>query len=283
MHKGSQCLEETREKYARHPLVQDYYEKHGEKVQGRNDPAIWLGMGEDLDGRIGAVLNKLKELGIYENTYIIVVSDNGYRHVELGITPGLKQALHGHKWWAWQGGIRVPMIVKGPTVKQNSVFEANVANYDFLPTFVEWAGGKPKDLKNIDGVSLAGYMSGRKPKKDFLNRGLYFHVPHYRQQIPHSAIISGNTKVIHFYDKPNIPMMFDLSEDPGEVNNIAKQDAHQYKQLFNEMMKYLEEVDARFPKVNPDYDPAVYKKLENYEKYMQWGAFEGKRPLEEDE
>lgn len=283
MHKKTQCKEETRKKYAKHPLVQDYYKKHGLQEKGKNDPATWLGMGEDLDGRIGAVLDKIKALGIEDNTYIVVVSDNGYRHDELRITPGLKQALHGHKWWAWQAGIRVPMIVKGPNIKENSVFNGNVANYDFLPTFVDWAGGNPKDLKNIDGLSLAGYMSGKKPKRRFLNRGLYFHVPHYRQEIPHSAIISGNTKVMHFYESPDIPMLFDLSQDAGEVRNIARQHPKKHKKLFSEMMKYLEDVGARIPKTNPDYDHAVYKKQINYEKYMRWGAFEGTRTLEDDE
>ncbi len=83
MHEGRECLPATREKYARHPAVQAYYEKSGttaEKVNRKSDPAIWLGMGEDLDGRIGAVLDRIKELGIEDNTYVIMVSDNGYRH-----------------------------------------------------------------------------------------------------------------------------------------------------------------------------------------------------------
>ena len=78
-------------------------------------------------------------------------------------------------------------------------------------------------------------------------------------------------------------MMFDLSKDPGEVSNIAKENPLKHKQLFSEMMLYLKDVDARIPKVNPDYDLEVYKKLKNYEKYIQWGSFEGNRPLEEDE
>ncbi len=283
MHEGRQCLEETREKYANHPLLKEYYKKSRKKIQMRNDPAAWLGMGEDLDGRIGAVLDKLKELGIEDNTYVVVVSDNGYRHDTLQLTPGLKQPLHGHKWWAWQGGVRVPMIVKGPTVKKNAVFKGNVANYDFLPTFLEWAGGDPSSLRDIDGVSLAKYMSGQKPDENFLNRNLYFHVPHYREEIPHSAIISGDTKVMHFYESPDIPMMFDLSKDPGEVSNVAKQYPETHKRLFGEMMNYFGEVGARLPKKNPDYDPEVYKMLKNYDKFMKWGAFEGKRPLEDDE
>ncbi len=286
MHAGSQCLEATRQKYQKHPKLQAYYETLGNKAKNltaKNDPASWLGMAEDLDGRIGAVLDKLEELGIEDNTYVIVVSDNGYRHSALHITPGMTQPLHGHKWWAWQGGIRVPMIVKGPKIKANSVFEGNVANYDFLPTFVDWAGGDPAALEDIDGVSIADYMFGKEPQDSFLNRNLYFHVPHYREEIPHSAIISDQTKVMHFYEKADIPMMFDLSNDPGEVSNIARQYPETHKKLFGEMMRYFEEVGARIPKPNPDYNPEVYRNLKDYEKLMQWGPFEEKRPLAADE
>ena len=117
MHAGYECLDKTHEKYVNHPLVQEWYKKnnkHPDTVNRGDDPAIWLGMGEDLDGRIGAVLDKLKELGIEDNTYVIVVGDNGYRHDEVEIIPDYKQPLHATKWWLWDGGIRVPMIVKGP-------------------------------------------------------------------------------------------------------------------------------------------------------------------------
>ena len=70
-----------------------------------------------------------------------------------------KQPHHGAKWWVWQGGIRVPMIVKGPGIKAGSEFNGNFVNYDFLPTFADWAGGDSSMLVNIDGVS-ASYMAG---------------------------------------------------------------------------------------------------------------------------
>ncbi len=167
MHEGRECLPATREKYVRHPAVQAFYERNGTtaaKVNRKADPAIWLGMGEDLDGRIGAVLDRIKELGIEDNTFVVLVSDNGYRHSFL---PGLKQPHHGAKWWVWQGGIRVPMIVKGPGIKAGSVFEGNVVNYDFLPTFVDWAGGQPEALKDIDGLSLASYMAAQHRARRF--------------------------------------------------------------------------------------------------------------------
>jgi arylsulfatase A len=283
MHEGRECLNATREKYVQHPAVQAYYEKAGktaETINRKQDPAIWLGMLEDLDDRIGAVLDKLEELGIEDNTYVIVVSDNGYRH---SFFPRLTQPLHATKWWVWQGGIRVPMIVVGPDVKAGALFDANVVNYDFLPTFVEWAGGNPKDLEDIDGVSLAGYMRGEPADDAFKNRYLYFHYPHYRTTMPHSAIVSGTRKVMHFYERPEVPMLFDLDADEGEVKNIATQRPEEHQALYDEMMRYFEQVEARLPKVNPDYDSEFYQQTAEYEKRMTWGPFEGKRALDEDE
>lgn len=283
MHEGRECLPATRGKYVSHPAVQAYYKAKGvtaETVNRKSDPAVWLGMGEDLDSQIGVVLAKIKTLGIEDNTYVILVSDNGYRHSFL---PGLKQPLHAHKWWVWQGGVRVPMIAKGPGIKAGSVFEANVVNYDFLPTFVDWAGGDPDKLKDIDGVSLARYLAGGEVDAAFKQRNLYFHYPHYRTTMPHSAVISGAKKVIHFYERPDIPMMFDLASDPGEVHNIARDHADEHKRLYDEMFSYFQRIRARLPKKNPDYDPAVYKADKQYDTRMRLGPFEGSRPLREDE
>ncbi|MEM9446637.1 MAG: sulfatase-like hydrolase/transferase [Verrucomicrobiota bacterium] len=286
MHSGSECLPATREKYAALPEIQAYYERNGMKegsFSSKRDPAVWFGMGEDLDGRIGALFDKMDQLGIRDNTYVVLASDNGYRHKELLVMEEMTQPLHGHKWWAWDGGIRVPMLAMGPGIKPGSVFKENVINYDFLPTFLDWAGGDPKSLENVDGVSLADYMKGKEPTKEFINRPLYFHLPHYREEIPHSAIIAGRYKLMHFYDAPETPMLFDLQVDPGEVSNVAKEFPEKHRQMLDQMMSYLKKVDARIPMVNPDYDPEVYKSLKNYKQYLSWGAFEGKRPLAKDE
>jgi arylsulfatase A-like enzyme len=284
MHAGFECLPETREKYINHPHIQAYYRKmnkSSETIERRHrDPATWMGMGEDLDGRIGAVLDKIQELGIEENTYVIMVADNGFRHF---FYPGLNQPLHGGKWWVWQGGIRVPMVVKGPGIEPGAVCDVNVVNYDFLPTFVEWAGGQPEKLKDIDGVSLAGIMSGEKSGKKFRNRYLYFHYPHYRTSMPHSAIVSGSQKVMHFYEAPDIPMLFDLIADEGEVKNLAAEKPKVHKKLYDQMMVYLDEVGARIPKSNPDFDLDIYKKANEYDRRVMWGPFKGERPLEDDE
>ncbi|MCR9197716.1 MAG: sulfatase [Planctomycetaceae bacterium] len=286
MHAGRECLPATREKYVRHPLVQAYYRKIGKTagtVRRKEDPAIWLGMAEDLDGRIGAVLDRIRALGIADSTYVVLISDNGYRHKELQLTEGFTQPHHAAKWWVWQGGIRVPMIVRGPGIKAGSVFTANVVNYDLLPTFVDWAGGDPAALPNIDGVSLAAMLAGQTPASAFLDRNLYFHYPHYRTSMPHSAVVSGHFKLLHFYERPDIPMLFDLQADRGEVHNIAPAAQQTHKRLFGEMMDYFDHVGARIPRPNPNYRPAAYKDAKEYPQRVLWGPFEGSRPLEDDE
>ena len=191
--------------------------------------------------------------------------------------------MHARKWWVWQGGIRVPMIVRGPGIKAGAVFEGNVVNYDLLPTFVDWAGGKPSKLKNIDGVSLAGCLRGKKPSEDFLNRYLYFHYPHNRTSMPHSAIVSGTHKVIHFYGHEDVPMLFDLAKDEAETTNLAAKHPERHRQLFGEMMRYFKEVGARMPKVNPDFDPEAYKTTKAYDDRLPYGPFAGRRQLAGDE
>lgn len=290
MHAGSECLPETREKYAKHPLVQAWYrenKKDPETIRIGEDPAVWLGMAEDLDGRIGAVLDKLDELGIAEDTYVVLMSDNGYRHKEFQLAPDLAQPLHAHKWWVWQGGIRVPMVVRGPGIKAGTSFEPNVVNYDLLPTFVDWAGGDPGALREIDGVSLEGYLNGKKkPDAGFRDRFLYFHYPHHRTSMPHSAIVSGTDKVIHFYEKPDLPMLFDLATDEAETTNIAPKHPERHRELFDEMFRYFKEVGARIPKLNPDFDEKAEKAWhasDEYQKNAANGPFSGKRKLKEDE
>jgi arylsulfatase A-like enzyme len=175
------------------------------------------------------------------------------------------------------------MLVRGPGIKAGSTFEGNVVNYDLLPTFVDWARGDPAKLQNIDGVSLAGYMRGEKPDPAFMNRYLYFHYPHNRTSMPHSAIVSGTRKVIHFYQRPDLPMLFDLTSDEGEVHNIAGRQPQIHQQLWGELMRYLKQVEARIPKRNPDFDREAYEASETYEARLPYGPFEGSRPLEEDE
>lgn len=263
MHAGEECFPKVRQYYQEFlEREYSYYSKNDldpDNLKRKVDPAVWLGMAYELDLSFGTVLSKLDELGIAENTYIVMMSDNGFRHSILRNVRGQSQPLHMKKWWVWQGGIRVPMVAMGPGIPNGSSTTANVANYDLLPTFFEWAGGDPDRLQNIDGVSLKGLMEEKPQTESFLNRSLYFHYPHYRNTLPHSCVIRGYDKVMYFYETPLLfpeedpIMLFDLANDPAEYHNIyghntetkARGDA-----LYQDLKNYLKSVGARIPILN---------------------------------
>jgi hypothetical protein len=144
--------------------------------------------------------------------------------------------------------------------------------------------GDPKLMFSITERAIDFMDQQVKAKTPFyLQISHYFHYPHYRTTMPHSAVVSDTQKVIHFYERPEIPMRFDLALDEGEVKNVAKQNPETHQKLYDEMMRYFEEVGARMPKVNPEYDPEVYKKAKEYEPRIQWGPFEGQRTVDNDE
>ena len=101
--------------------------------------------------------------------------------------------------------------------------------------------------------------------------------------MPHSAIVQGNYKVMHFYESPDIPMLFDLSTDRCEVDNIATRHPEIQDRLHKQLMTYLQDVGARIPKPNPDFDQEAYSQAKEHGERLRWGAFSGTRMLGEDE
>ncbi len=312
MHEGRECYPSSRARYQNLPAIVAYNEgeTNPANINRKNDPAVWLGMAYELDLKIGEIRQKIVDLGIADNTYVIVVGDNGYRHEFYNEIFGLTQPQHAHKWWAWQAGIRVPMVVEGPGVVSNSRSTANVVNYDFLPTFVDWAGGDPARLQDLDGVSLAGLMEGEPLTSDFLDRSLYFHYPHYRTTMPHSVVVKGTDKIVYFYETAvtrtnwSPIMLFDLANDVGEYHNLYANNPTLGDALYADMTNYFAEVGARVPLVpHPNYDQAIYEGTattyfndnfadpadamasiaKDYAYRMSRGPFVGTRTPEEDE
>ena len=203
---------------------------------------------EDLDSGVGKVMASIDHLGLTANTYVIYMSDNG--------ASGGKKVLNGGKGGMWEGGIRVPFIVRGPGVKPDSWCHTRIVGYDLFPTFCQWAGIAASDLPaEIEGGNIASLMVNEgqgaviRPREE-----LVFHFPHYQGDTPHSAIVLGDLKLIHFYeDHRNV--LFDLSKDLGERHDLATQMPEEAKRLQARLEKYLASVDAQFPTPNPDYDP----------------------------
>jgi arylsulfatase A-like enzyme len=168
-----------------------------------------------LDRDVGVLLRKLKDLGLDENTIVFFASDNG-THKEGGADPQFFKSsgpLRGYKRDLYEGGIRVPMIVRWPgKIKAGRVSEDVWAFWDFLPTAAELAGAKRPS--GLDGMSVApALLGGKQEAHPFLY--WEFHERGFTR-----AVRMGDWKAVSL--GPDKPLeLYDLKTDVGETQNIA--------------------------------------------------------------
>lgn len=217
--------------YANHLSVtcsQCVFEKYVLKgVPDRSYTHCFSAMTEDLDMGIGNILDTLEFLDIMDNTYVFFTSDNGGRK----IIPGGNRTkiptnfpLMGAKHSPYEGGLRVPFIVKGPGIKKKSFCHKPVVGYDLLPTFEEIAGGSTSNSTEVDGISIFPLLLSDYDKKTF-DRGIFFDIKHDR-----SAIRKGQYKlVIKWKNGIANRELWKVNKNPIESNerkitNIIKSD-----------------------------------------------------------
>ncbi|MDD7986565.1 sulfatase [Lentisphaera marina] len=245
-HSAQMSLPETLAIYEKDPAIKAIKDKKFKKEVITHGSAV-----TDMDTSIGMIIDKLTELNILENTYVIFTSDNG---------KGLlhdKRILRGSKWSLWEGGIRVPFMVMGPGIEAKSRCTENIIGYDMLPTLYELAGGSTEDMPNIDGESIAPLLTQAEDHSFPANRALYFHYPHYRNNTPQSMIIKGNFKLFRFYEIPGQPYLFNLKNDISEEVNLASQMPEKVQELQKNLDQYLESSKAYLPKPNTELAETV--------------------------
>lgn len=218
-----------------------------------NDPAR-AAITFDLDTAVGKLLNAIDQLGISQNTYIVYLGDNGG-----GGGNGKKSTarpLRAGKGGVWEGGIRVPFIIRGPGIQANSWCHQPITGCDLFPTFCHLAGIDAKTLKNLDGGDFSPCLTNPSATVQRSRKELIFHFPHYQGSTPHSAIRSGDFKLIKFYQPQEIHL-YNLSKDPGETNNLASTMPDLAKSLEATLTQTLKDYQAQMPTPNPTYDPST--------------------------
>ena len=191
--------------------------------------AAYAAMVTRLDREIGKLLALLDELGLRENTIVIFTSDNGPLFNRLGGTDteffDSAGGLRGRKGSYYEGGFRVPSIVRWPGKIAAGTVSARVTGFeDWLPTLAELAGAPDAAPAGIDGISFAPTLLGRpQPERPFL----YRESPGYDGQ---QTIRVGDWKVIrtNLNPRPRAPSkapapveLYNLAEDPAEIRNVA--------------------------------------------------------------
>lgn len=215
--------------------------------------AVYAGMVEAMDQAINKVLAALDRLGLADNTVVFFTSDNGGLSTTEG-SPTSNLPLRAGKGWMYEGGIRVPMLVRWPGVtRAGSTCSVPVTSTDYFPTVIEMAG-LPLSGEKIDGVSLVPLLRG-----STLNREpLFWHYPHYGNQggRPAGAIRDGDWKLIQWFEDNRIEL-FNLREDLGEHHNLADQHPERTAELLKKLQQWQKQVNAKFPTPNPASKPGA--------------------------
>lgn len=242
-----------------------------EKYRAKLKPGLthtnvqYAAMVESLDAAVGRVRAKLDELKLADRTIVVFTSDNGGL-ITRGTTSN--KPLRFGKASAYEGGVRVPLIVHWPGVtKPGSVSGTPVITMDLFPTLLEMCGlGVPASAGRMppkggtpstDGVSLVPLLrgTGTLPARD-----LFWHYPHHQHYqlggaTPYGAIRSGDFKLVEFFNDLHTEL-YNLREDIGEQRDLAAAQPQKVAELRERLHAWRKEVGAQMPTPNPNYNPA---------------------------
>ncbi|MEF8796387.1 MAG: sulfatase [Salinivenus sp.] len=226
-------------------------------VSGHNNPT-YAAMIKSVDRGVGRVMRTLRALDLRENTILIFYSDNGglggYRSIGLennGITDNAP--LRGGKGSFYEGGIRVPLIVRWPgVVRPGTTTDEPVIGTDVYPTLLEAAGAEPPEGYTLSGTSFLPVI--KNAGATLQREDLYWHFPGYLQAYgpglwrtsPVSVIRVGDWKLLKFYEGPRVEL-YNLAEDLGETNNLADERPEKREQLLTRLNEWLQARDAPLP------------------------------------
>ena len=221
--------------------------------------AVYAGMIKSLDESVGRVLENLKERGLDLNTIVIFASDNGGF---IGIDKQSGQTvpttdnspLRSGKGSCYEGGIRVPLIVRWPGVTtQDATCDEPVVVMDLFPTLLGAARVPlPSDV-TLDGRDLLPLLKDQAAQLE--RDALFFHYPHYYSTTtPVSAIRAGEWKLLEYLEDERIEL-FNLRNDLGETTDLAGTQPAKAAELRKQLHRWREETGAAMPSTNPAFQP----------------------------
>ncbi len=224
-------------------------------VDGQSN-TVYAAMLKSVDESVGRIVKKLDDLHLSEHTLIVFTSDNG-GCIHFGKpTVTSNFPLRNGKGSAYEGGLRVPLIVRMTGVTHpGATCDMPVITMDFFPTLLELAGAdKSASRTAVDGVSFVPLLRGENQTP---HQELFWHYPHYwngGKISPYSVARVGDWKLIRFYET-GTEELYDLKNDLSEKNNLAASSPAKRKELSVRLDAWLKETDAQLPVPNPQYQP----------------------------
>ena len=238
--------------YAVHTPLQakkELIDKYEAKKKTNQTNATYAAMIENMDRAVGRMMAALDELGLSERTVIIFTSDNG----------GLQDyatdnaPLRAGKGYPYEGGIRVPLIIRWPGVVHAGIErDVPVTSVDFFPTICEITGLDHPSGWEIDGKSLVPLLKQEGPLR---REAIFWHFPHYRGNIvPYSIIRKGDWKLIKRYEGKPFELFY-VKEDLSEEDELSELIPGKVKELDADLSAWIKDTGAKLPRKNPDYNP----------------------------
>ena len=230
-------------------LVEKYRSKIKPGMHHQNPD--YAAMVETLDDNVGRVLRRLDQRKLADHTLVIFYSDNGgYINQNKGRQVTDNFPLRSGKGSLYEGGIRVPLIVRMPGMTpRGEVCEEPVMCTDFFPTILELCGvninAPPMPAGPLDGISLVPLL--RQPRAHLNRDTLFFHYPHYYPTTtPVSAVRLGNWKLLEYFEDNHVEL-YNLHDDLGEQRDLAAQQPEKARQLRDRLHAWWEDVGVQLP------------------------------------
>ena len=241
------------------------YEEHFEgtrKPGAAHDNPVYAGMIKSLDDSVGRLVAKVKELGLDERTVFIFSSDNGGKVLakargggdEFKVTS--MHPLRGEKGLLWEGGIRVPCIIRWKgTIKAGQTSRTPIISTDFFPTLLSMAGLSVNKGNPVDGTDLLPLLQGGKIDRPHLT----WFMPHYMRAGEglgsSAAIRAGEYKMVKYFEGGGA--LHNLEADMGETRDLSRQKPALFKKLDAALMSELRRQNAHFPIANKNFEPTA--------------------------
>ncbi len=256
-----------------HQAKQEWIDRFKGKpgVGGHRDP-VYAAMIASVDESVGRILGVLEELELSEKTVVVFTSDNGgvggYARPGGLITDGAQgkakdqgvtdnAPLRSGKGSLYEGGTRVPLIVRWPGVTPKGVVTKEPAiHVDWYPTLLEMTGVTRPANYVLDGTSLAPVL--RQPDQPLGRDAIYQHFPGYLgsgpglwRTTPVGVVQSGDWKLMEYYEDRHLEL-YNLAEDLGETRNLAAEQPDKAREMQERLAAWRTAIHAKMPMPNPD-------------------------------
>lgn len=196
--------------------------------------AKYASMVHATDQNVGRIINFLKENDIYDNTLIIFTSDNGGLSTQRRVAPTSVYPLRAGKGWLYEGGIRIPQLIKLPKQKIKEIISEPVVSYDLFPTIANILNLN-HSVSDIDGLDLSNLFLKKDIERDFI----FWHFPHYHGSMwkPGSALRNNDWKLVELHEENKIEL-YNLRDDLSETVDVS----NKFPEITSRLVSKLNEI-----------------------------------------